>query len=103
MQDRHAEGWSHKTLHDRRWFFSRFTWWLEHEEQTLLDLAVLSRALICRFLTYVRAPHPTGRFGCTDLTSRREARPSAVSDYYRYLRTFVNWCIQDGLLQHSRC
>lgn len=101
LQDGKSQGWSKKTLHDRNWFFSRFIWWLENEERISPDLACLTPSLIRRFLTYVRDPHPTGRFGRNRVTSQREARPSTVNDYYRYLRAFTNWCREEGLLHHS--
>ena len=62
LQDGRSQGWSEKTLADREWFFRRFLWWMENEERIETDLAALTPDLVRRFLTYVREPHPTGRF-----------------------------------------
>ena len=62
LGDGKAQGWSPRTLGDRRHMMNHFLWWLEYEEEAPLTLDALAPPLIRSFLIYVRAANPTGRW-----------------------------------------
>lgn len=98
LGDGKAQGWSPQTLQDREETMQRFCWWLEHEEKAPAILAPLEPSAIRSFLAYARAENPSGRFGSTRLSGKREARPATVHAYFRILRAFANFCVAEGLL-----
>jgi site-specific recombinase XerD len=53
------------------------------------------------FLAYAREARPEGRFGSDRLSAKREARPATVNAYFRILRAFTNFCLEEGLLQET--
>lgn len=101
LADGKAQGFSRRTLTEREGMLQRFIWWLEHEERTNTDLDDLTPDRLRRFITYVREPHPEGRFGSANVLVRRQARPLTVYGYYRELRAFVNFCLAEGFLEDS--
>jgi hypothetical protein len=56
LADGKAQGWSLRTLKDRRQTLQRFGWWLEHEEESALSLSALTPTRIRAFLTDAREP-----------------------------------------------
>jgi integrase/recombinase XerC/integrase/recombinase XerD len=98
LADGKAQGWSVRTLNDRRMAMNRFLWWLENEEELAPAYASLTPARIRRFLTYSREPQPRGRYGSDQAIAKREARPATVNAYFRMLRAFSNFCLQEGVL-----
>jgi site-specific recombinase XerD len=94
-----AEGWSPRTLDDRRMALGRFCWWLENEARVPLALRSVTPQIIRAFLTYAREPREEGRFGCRRSTTRRQARPATINAYYRILRAFLNWCLAEDLIE----
>jgi site-specific recombinase XerD len=75
-----------------------FAWWLENEEKVPATLDALSPSRIRTFLVYAREPHPTGRYGSSAPSARREARPSTVHTYFRDLRAFAHfWLAEEPL------
>jgi site-specific recombinase XerD len=101
LADGKAQGWSPRTLRDRRQTRARFCWWLEKEERVAVAPAALTPARIRAFLAYAREPCPGGRYGSDHHGSKREARPATVNAYYRCLRAFVNFCLAEGLLDET--
>jgi site-specific recombinase XerD len=101
LGDGKSQGWSHRTLEDRRKALERFCWWLETEAETPPDTAALTPLQIRAFLSYARDPQPTGRYGSNRPAAKREARPATVNAYYRILRAFANFCLAEGLLEKN--
>lgn len=101
VSDGQAQGHSPKTIAERESTFNRFIWWLENEASIEPTLEVLSPETIRRFLTYCREANPKGRFGSERVTAKRQARPATVFAYFRELRAFTRFCLQEGLLEES--
>ncbi len=101
LADGSSQGWSSRTLTDRRQAMDRFCWWLENEEGEEACLAALSPSLIRAYLTYARKGSTEGRYGCDHPGAAREARPSTVATYFRVLRAFANFCVLEGLLDET--
>ncbi len=101
ISDNQAQGFSAKTIKERQWFIERFVWWLENEAGEEPTLDSLNAVNVRAFLTYVREPHPTGRWGCEKSYARRETKPLTVFAYFRELRAFSNFCIAEGFLEDS--
>jgi hypothetical protein len=73
LADGDSQGWSQRTLADRRQAMKRFCGWLENVEQAPLTLASLSPAVTP---AYLRDPAPDGRWaGEHHATTRRVHRP----------------------------
>jgi site-specific recombinase XerD len=94
--------WSARTIRDREEAMERVCWFLENEEECPATLEALTPERLRRFLAYAREPNRAGRYGsqkrpraCT------EARPATVETYYRRLRTFLNFCLAEGLIHES--
>lgn len=98
ISDGRAQGWSARTLKDRTQMLERFCWWLEHVESLPTTLESLSPTVLRSFLAYLRDPAPHGRWGTDHHASQRETRPSTVQTYYRALRAFSNFLLEEGLL-----
>jgi len=101
LGDGKAQGWSLKTIDDRRDTMERICWWLENEERVAATVDALDPARIRDFLAYARDPNPAGRFGSDRASAKREARPATVNAYFRCLRAFSNFCLEEGLMQAS--
>jgi len=101
VADGEAQGHSGKTCRDRRAHLARFVWWLEHEAGASPILEALTADLIRKFFTYLREPSTEGRFGTGCPCAKRAARPATVHRYFRELRTFSNFCVEEGLLRES--
>lgn len=101
LADGRAQGWSERTLQDRREGFRRVAWWLENEAQVSPTLHALTRDRIRLFLAYLREPHPEGRFGCRKPTAKRAARPFTLLHDYRNLHAFGEFCVREELLVAS--
>lgn len=101
LGDGKAQGWSPRTVQDRLETMERFCWWLEHEEQVAPTLDVLDPARLRDFLAYAREANPAGRFGSDRASAKREARPATVNAYFRCLRAFANFCIEEGLIRET--
>lgn len=101
LADGKAQGWSPRTLEDRRLTMDRFLWWLENEEEAPLALSALTPNCIRSFLAYVREPNSRGRFGSDRESAKREARPATVNAYFRALRAFANFCRAEGVLEET--
>jgi integrase len=101
LADGKAQGWSKKTLDDRRQTMDRFLWWLENEAEAPLTLTSLTPVRIREFLAYAREPRPEGRYGSDRPSAKREARPATVHAYFRALRAFSNFCLAEGLLEET--
>ncbi len=101
LSDGKAQGWSQATILDRQSTMDRFCWWLEHVAQAELLLVSLDPDRIRQFLTYVREPNPTGRFGSNRARAKEEARPATVNAYFRILRAFSNWCLAEGYFRET--
>jgi integrase/recombinase XerC/integrase/recombinase XerD len=101
LGDGKSQGWSHRTLDDRRKALERLIWWVEHETEVPVVTAALTPLRIRAFLSYARDPQPAGRYGSNRPAARREARPATVNAYYRILRAFANFCLAEGLLEES--
>src|SRR5262249_50747205 len=50
LADGRAQGWSARTVEDRRQTMERFCWWLEHEEAAPLALSALTPTRVRSFL-----------------------------------------------------
>ncbi len=99
LADGRADGWSPRTLHDHKKNLERFAWWLENEAEVSPTLDQLSALNVRNFMSYLREAHETGRFGCSDDPgTKRAARPSSVHTYYRDLRAFTHFCLDEGIL-----
>lgn len=96
-----SQGFSEKTLSVRMARMRLLCWWLETVEQVPTTLGQLSAERVRRFLTYCREPNPDGRFGNSHPMSKSMARPSTVFTWYRELRAFCNFCLQEELLNAS--
>jgi integrase/recombinase XerD len=96
-----AQGFSPKTIRERRGFIERFGWWLEHEANLSPTLNHLNPATVRRFLAYVRAANPSGRFGRNHPCSRREADPNTVFGYFRELSAFSRFLLDEGLVEEN--
>jgi hypothetical protein len=96
LGDCEAQGFSRKTVTERRGFIERYCWWLEHEARLPATLDNLDALTVRRFLTYVRAANPGGRFGSKHPYSRREASPNTVLGYYRELTAFAAFWSRRG-------
>src|SRR5207248_2475754 len=97
LLDGEAQGWSPKSVSDRRSTMEHLAWWLENEAEVTATLASLTPDRIREFLGYVRAAHPEGRWapdahGRKHASTRRPARPSTVRTYYRDVRAFCGFC-----------
>jgi len=101
LQDGRAQGWSPATVNDRRLALKRFCWWLEHEACLPSILDNVTTQVVREFLIYAREPSPNGRYGSSNSCAHRPARPATVNAYYRILRAFLNFCIEEGHLQDS--
>jgi integrase/recombinase XerD len=101
LADGWAQGFSERTLAWRRAFFERLEWWLLNEDKTGVALEDLTTARIRSLLSYCREAQSGGRFGCAHPVARRKARPSTVQTYYRDIRAFLNFCVQEGLLDEN--
>lgn len=101
LADGRAQGWSPRTVLDRRQAMERFCWWLEHEEEAAAQLAALTPTRIRAFLAYARAARPEGRYGSDREAAKREARPATVNAYFRALRAFSNFALAEGLLAET--
>jgi integrase/recombinase XerC/integrase/recombinase XerD len=64
-------------------------------------LDALSPTVIRSFLAYLREPRPEGHWGTHHHAARREVRPSTVQSYFRILRAFCNFCVEEGLLAET--
>ncbi len=101
LGDGKAQGWSVKTLTDREQTMERICWWLENEAKETCTLDALTPAVVRTFLAYAREANPKGRFGSNRESAKREARPATVNAYFRCLRAFSNFCIDEGLVQET--
>jgi integrase/recombinase XerD len=98
LLDGEAQGWSAKSLTDRRIALEHLAWWLENEAEAPALLASLTPDRLRAFLGYVRAEHPNGRWGHNHPATQRKARPSTVRTYYRDIRAFCGFSEAEGLL-----
>lgn len=101
LADGESQGWSRRTLTDRRQAVERFCWWLEQLAGESPTLAALNAANVRAYLTYARQGSKLGRYGSEHPGATRQARPSTVATYYRVLRALVNWCLDEGLLDEN--
>lgn len=101
LADGESQGWSPRTLTDRRQAVERFSWWLENEAGETSSLAAVTAVNVRAYLTYARQGSTSGRYGSEHPGATRQARPSTVATYYRVLRALVNWCLDEGLLDES--
>lgn len=101
LADGESQGWSPRTLTDRRQAVDRFCWWLENTAGETTTLASLNAPNVRAYLTYARQGSGTGRYGSEHPGATRHARPSTIATYYRVLRALVNWCVEEGLLEDS--
>jgi site-specific recombinase XerD len=101
LADGKAQGWSARTIGNRRHSMDHFCWWLENEEETTACLDTLTPARIRAFLIYTREEHPEGRFGSDHPSVRRETRPSTVQTYFKIIRAFSNFCLAEGLISET--
>lgn len=101
LADGRAQGWSPRTLGDRRHNLEKLAWWLENEEEAVATLAALTPARIRCFLVYAREAHPEGRWGSTAPSAKRETRPSSVQTLYKAIKAFLNFCLAEGLMEES--
>jgi hypothetical protein len=81
----------------------RAVFMVEHVEGEPAVLSSLSSSVVRTFLAYVRDPQPNGRWGTEYHATQRETRPSTVHTYYRALRAFSNFCMEEGLVTTLRC
>lgn len=98
VADGRAQGFSDRSLADRRGNLTRFCWWLTEVEGVAATLEEITGERVRRFLTYCREANPCGRFGSDHPKARVAARPSTVMTYFRDLRTFCVFCQMEGLL-----
>jgi site-specific recombinase XerD len=101
LADGRAQGWSGRTLGNRRHLMEKFAWWLTNEAELPPTLASLSPAIIRAFLSYAREPRPEGRYGSTNANARGEARPSTIVTWHRHLRALANFLLAEGLLTET--
>jgi site-specific recombinase XerD len=101
LDDGKAQGWSARTLGNRRRMMEKLAWWLQNEVGVRALLSELSPATIRAFLSYTREERPEGRFGSAQPNARHAARPSTVQTYFGCIRAFVNFCLAEGLLTES--
>lgn len=101
LQDGRAQGWSEATVRDRDRAIQRVCWWMEHEAGIEPCLAMLTTDAIREFLIYAREANPKGRYGSDRPCAKREARPATVHAYYRILRAFLNFCVEEGHLAQN--
>lgn len=101
LADGESQGWSSRTLTDRRQAVERFCWWLENAAEDSPTLDALNAANVRAYLTYARQGSTSGRYGSEHPGATRQARPSTVATYYRVLRALVNWSLQEGLLDDN--
>jgi len=101
LNDGRAQGHSKKTVDDRQAHLERFVWWLKNEAGVSPHLERLTGDLIKRFFTYLREPNAEGRFGTERPNAKKAARPATVHRYFRELRTFSNFCLEEGLIRES--
>jgi site-specific recombinase XerD len=99
--DGKAQGLSCRTIEEREGTFRRLLWWLTHEAETEPMLDCLTPELIRRFLAYCRDPNPGGRFGSDRSRSKAQASPATVFAYFRVLRSFCHFCLEEGLLEEN--
>lgn len=101
IADGQAQGWSKSTLDSRTATLRQFLWWLEHEESEPAVFKTVTPSRLRTYLSYCREPHPGGRYGCNHRMAGKQARPSTIQTYHRHLRTFLNFCLTEGLLEQS--
>lgn len=101
LADGQAQGWSPRTVEDRRKTMERFCWWLEHEDEAPVAISSLDPGCIRRFLAYAREVKPGGRYGTDHPCAQRAVRPATVNAYYRVLRAFANFCIAEGIFAET--
>jgi len=58
LADGRTQGWSPRTLHERRQTMNRFAWWLENEAGVAATLDALTRTRLSEFLIYAREARP---------------------------------------------
>lgn len=106
-----AEGWlldgevrlSPKTVHDRRNLMNKVLWWMETFEQESCGKREMQM-----FFVYLRTAHESkeGRWGepgtiCRDDKLKKAMRPQSAGNYFRWLRTFFLFLVEDGTLDAS--
>lgn len=101
LDDGRAQGHSARTIKERQEEMDRFRWWIVHEDEGDTELAVLSPAVIRRFMAYLRGERPEGRWGNDHHATKREPRPATLHGYFRTLRAFANWCVAEGLVEKT--
>jgi site-specific recombinase XerD len=94
---------SSKTFVNRRFICHKLLWWLDREK-----FVVCGKTEITRFVIYLRISHklPEGRWqhpGLPPISARHttEMRPRSIANYYRWLRTFFLWAVENGYLDVS--
>lgn len=98
ISDCRARGLRPTTVADREATLNRFLWWVENQEETPVDRYALTADRLRAFLAYIQEPTKTGRFGCDRASAKRAPRPATINAYYRVLRAFANFCVEEGLV-----
>jgi site-specific recombinase XerD len=101
LADGRAQGWSQRTLSNRRHMTRHLLWWLENEAGLSPTLESLTPATLRAFLVYIREPSESGRWSSGWPAAKRGARPSTVDTYYRCLRALTSFCLAEGLMESS--
>jgi site-specific recombinase XerD len=93
--------WSAKTLAERERVIERLCWWMEEIEGVSPTLDHLDRMCCRAYTAYAREANFRGRWHSRNDAARNEARPSTVASYFNILRSFLNFCTEEGLLPES--
>jgi integrase len=96
MLDGEVRANSPHTQSIRRFVFTKFLWYCRH-----FEVEAVSSLTIRQFLAYLVRGHEQegGRWGNPRET--QPVKPATVHGYYRVLRAFCNWCVEEGLLALS--
>lgn len=76
----------------------KFRSWLNQEDISL-RLEETTGETVRFFLAYFRADVKEGRWDETRPNTTAAARPSTVDTYFRCLRAFYNFVVQEGLIR----
>jgi len=96
--DARAAGLSARYRDTQREVLQRLTWYLSRERIGTLDQAALRR-----FFAYLQGAHlePGGRWDAGDTRSRAPLSDSTLKDWYRRVRTFLNWLVEQHVVDTS--
>jgi site-specific recombinase XerD len=87
---------SPRTIQGRRDFLLKLLWFLKHRNEI-----EVGTPQIRSFMLYLSEGHkePLGRWGNSKLT--KPLKPVSIHDFYRVLRAFFNWLVEEEVLSDS--